>query len=168
MSAQDDVLRVARLRSELAQAESKLRSHGEPLSDPELRTRTDWQARCDSIYAGLGRAAPQPGFDETINPYRRRVLADLARHSPDCKDIPFGSLQKDVLDALEPQIFADAQREARNPTNVTPGTIREIRQKDVSGRETITFHGDMDVWMRDFKSPKRYVRSVMRPDGWRH
>ena len=50
--------------------------------------------------------------------YRQRVANDLKRHSATWRDVEIRTLPLAAFEVAEKQIYADAQREARAPSNV--------------------------------------------------
>ena len=116
------------------------------------------QARADRIAQAFGGAAAAPRWldGERLPDYRRRLLQPFKVHSPVWKgtDIP---RDEGVLRIAEAQIYADAAREASNPTTLGPGELVERTIIDQAGRRISRFHGDPGVWMDAFKYPAQQV-----------
>jgi hypothetical protein len=111
------------------------------------------QARADAIFNELGQRCPPPMASEPLTTYRHRLAKALARYSPSYKNINIGELRGGTLDVCEQQIYADAAREAKAPTDLMPGMLRMIEKKR-DGHTIREFHGlSPAVWMNAFAGP---------------
>jgi hypothetical protein len=124
--------------------------------DPE-HLYTAAQAEAHSVLSMHGRPAPPPLQGESFMRYDRRLTDEVKRYAPNFKDV--------TLDAggatypiLKKQVFADALQEARQPTMIPEGELREVKRVDQSGRPFSEFYGSPRSWLNDFSSPpKRLV-----------
>jgi hypothetical protein len=108
--------------------------------------------------------APPPLERESETAYRRRLAEGLQQHAP---NFNIRHSTGTAFDVLEKQIKADAQREARHPTDIPEGTLREVTRYDQAGRPYQEFYGSPSAWMDDFAHPKQYVRSILDTrSGW--
>jgi hypothetical protein len=74
--------------------------------------------------------------------YRRRLLKDLQKHSPDWKEIDLHTLHQDALGVAESRIYADAQREADNPTALPMDRLVQVTKIDpVTGLRSFEYKG---------------------------
>ena len=128
-----------------------------PLSDGVRREYQRHQAEADGIYRQLGEpSAPPPLDNEWLPHYRRRLLEPLKQHSPTWAKVEIPN-QEDVLAVAERQIYADAAREARAPTNLRPGELVERIVTDSTGRKISKFFGDPAVTWGPFSIPPKLV-----------
>jgi hypothetical protein len=110
--------------------------------------------------------APPPMERESDIAYRRRLAETLQQHAPNCKDFNIRHSTGTAFDVLERQIKADAQREARHPTQIADGELRQITRYDVSGRPYYEFAGSPRAWMNDFAAPKKFIKSIIDNRNW--
>ena len=57
-----------------------------------------------------------------------------------------------AFDLLKKQVYEDAMREAKHPTRIPDGQLREVRKLDESGRPIIEFCGKAGSWMQNFST----------------
>jgi hypothetical protein len=105
--------------------------------------------------------APPPMERENETAYRRRLAEALQQHAPNCKDFNIRHSTGSAFDVLERQIKSDAQREARHPTQIPEGELRQVTRYDQAGRPFYEFLGSPRAWMDNFAPPKRYITSIM-------
>ncbi|MGW6085200.1 hypothetical protein ACWF1R_22330, partial [Bacillus subtilis] len=128
------------------------------LSDEERNEVADAQVKADSVFSCFGKRAPVPLSGEKPLAYRRRLMIQLQEHSPDFKAVDLSSIADSaLLGFAEKQIYADAQKSAS--LSVGPGTLREIKRADATGRQISTFEGDPAATWAPFQSGKRQVTS---------
>jgi hypothetical protein len=96
---------------------------------------------------------------EGVTQYRKRLAAELKQHSPAWKNVDVAGLYGAAFDVAETQIFADAEREARHPTNIPKGEVVTRVTSDAVGRPITRFFASHPgaVWDK-FKPPFRYVK----------
>jgi hypothetical protein len=86
---------------------------------------TDAQRRADAVAHLFGQQAPRPMAGELPIEYRRRILREFQRHSPEFKAVDLKTLKGDVLSAVESRIYADATEIGRRPPRSSnSGAIR--------------------------------------------
>src|SRR5580700_10336850 len=102
-----------------------------PIDEDALR---DTQADYDPLFR-LHRptGAPPPLEREPPTAYRRRLAETLQQHAPNCKDFNIRHSTGSAFDVLEKQIKTDAEREARHPTQIPEGTLKEVVSYDAAG-----------------------------------
>ncbi|EPF6561425.1 NUDIX domain-containing protein [Serratia liquefaciens] len=145
----------SQLRQEIADLRSRIPTE---LSDEERNEVADAQVKADSVFSCFGKRAPVPLSGEKPLAYRRRLMIQLQEHSPDFKSVDLSSIADSaLLGFAEKQIYADAQKSAS--LSVGPGTLREIKRADATGRQISTFEGDPAATWAPFQSGKRQVTS---------
>jgi 8-oxo-dGTP pyrophosphatase MutT (NUDIX family) len=146
-------------RKKIADLESRMPKE---ISDADFAEMADAQAKADSVFAAFGDSAPRPWASETLLAYRKRLMVQLQKHSPDWKGVDLGALDSAVVSIAEPRIYADAVKAAAHPVDLPAGTLRTIEKKDSNGQVIRTFIGDPNVWMGDFKSTAMRQVSVYK------
>jgi len=147
------------MQKRMDEFESKL-----PKEEPKEEDRAamaDAQAKADSVYAAFGDSAPRPLQGETLLAYRKRLAAKMQPHCKAFKDVNLSACDATVLNAIEAQIYADAQVAASSPAAVPAGVLMERTTQDATGRKITTFHGHPSAWTKQFKAPKRNLTRVV-------
>ncbi len=138
-------------------------------SDALRTAAADWQSRADSVYQMMGGASSAPRYlaGETLLAYKKRILRAMRPYSSSWKDANFMAIQdSQTLDVVADQIFKEAKAHLSSPASVPNGYVREVREKDASGRETVRFiASDGDAIWGAFKSPSRRLVGInIHPD----
>jgi hypothetical protein len=107
--------------------------------------------------------APSPFTDEGPQQYRERALPILQNYAPNYKDVKLDDARGTAFDLLERQIFDDARREARHPTNIPDGELRQVISHDETGRPSYSFYGSPRAWMNNFAAPRKQLVGIMSP-----
>lgn len=131
-------------------------------SDEDYHAMCDVQARADEVYSALGqRSAPRFLDGEDSLSYRRRLVRDLKKHSPDWKDVNIHAIaDESAFSVMERRVYADALDVARSPVTAEPGTLRSVTRRS-GGHEITEYVGEPKTWMDSFAGPVRqYVTSV--------
>jgi hypothetical protein len=76
------------------------------------------KARYDAGLMPFNRSGPRSLVDEDALQYRRRVLPMLQAYAPNFQDVKVDDARGTAFDLLERQIFEEAAREARQPTQI--------------------------------------------------
>lgn len=135
------------------------------ISDADYAKMADAQAKADAVYMAFGDSAPRPLQGESLGSYRRRLASGLKAHSPSLKDVNLMKItDKAAYDFMEQTIFADALNAAMKPTDLPEGQLREIREKDVTGRVISRFVGEPRAWMGTHSARRRLVTGLGRRD----
>lgn len=135
-----------RLKDELRRRQNvvdrKMRE-AQPLRLDEERALTDAQARADCVYSALGkRSAPAPYPSERPHTYRARLLKELRQYSPAWKSVgTFLDFDGKALNAIEDEIYNDAQAWATRPTDLPRGELREVKKVEPTGHKVSEFFG---------------------------
>ena len=130
------------------------------LSDAERNELADAQVKADSAFSAIGERAPVATIGERPAAYRRRMLAQLQKYSPDYKEVDIGALgDGQLLNLAEKRIFADAQEFGKSDA-AAQGVLREIQRRDPAGRTITTFQGDPSACWAPFKARSRSVISI--------
>ena len=104
-------------------------------------------------FEAFGRPAPTPFAGEETTDFRRRALSKLQPLVPGFEDLKIDQyLREPNFKYVEQKIFEAAEREARQPTRIPEGELREVKKLDQSGRPFYEFHGRAGAWMSDFSS----------------
>ena len=116
------------------------------------------QQKADAAYRATGSDGSPPHLlGESLVDYRQRLLNGVKSKSPTWRNasLPRG---QDILDAIEPQIFRDAVASLRDNANYAHGQLKEVVERDSTGRRITKFYGDNSVTWGPFQ-PKvnRYV-----------
>lgn len=131
-----------------------------PVSEDDRQAFAAAQARADSVYMGLSKRAPQAMTGESLSAYNLRLTRGVQAHSSKWAKTELHRLPADVMTTIQDEIYADAQIAARNPIDMQPGTLREIRHEDPStGQRSTTFVGP-DTFIMSMKRPSRRVVSI--------
>ena len=130
------------------------------MTDADYAAMADYQARADSVYTAFGERAPAPMQSETPEAYRIRLAKGMQQHSAAWRGIKLANLPSNALEIAENAIYTDAVAAARNPDGMEPGTLREIKKRDESGRMITEFVGDPSAWMAEHRTAPR---SIARP-----
>ena len=89
----------------------------------------------------------------------------VQEYAPSFKNVKVDDARGTAFDLLERQIYEDAKREARHPTNIPDGELREIKQIDRSGREISEFYGSPKTWLDWFGAPKKKLVGIRNDDS---
>jgi hypothetical protein len=109
------------------------------------------RAKYQEILEQHGRPSPRPFPDEKPSQYARRALPIVQSIVPGFKDLKIDQyLREPNFKYIESQIFDAARREARNPTNIPDGELRELKKYDDTGRRFYEFRGRPSTWMDQF------------------
>ena len=164
---------VRQLQGELSSYKVKVGDISRYVSEDENKDAVAYasaQSRADEVYQQFGSAAPRPMLGERIYPYRVRLLREMQHHSRDWKDTDLAALAEMSAKSKNPRpfenveaaIYADALSAARNPTDLKPGMLREIKRK-LNGREISEFQGEPLAWMNQFMTPLRRAERLSKP-----
>ena len=87
------------------------------------------------FFDGLGRPSPIPFSDDEESTFRRRALSNLQTAVNGFEDIKIDKyLREPNFKYIEKQIQDAARQEARHPTRIPDGELREVKTPDKSGR----------------------------------
>jgi hypothetical protein len=157
-------------RAEVAQLrrrESEIEARRYDLSQPptDISELADLHQRYDAAYSSVGAGgAPSPLPSETKFSYRRRLASGLARFSDSWRQSDLFRLGSDAMRAAEAQILSDVAAVVADKTVPnSDGSLREIKTRDISGREVTEFGGSPLSWMRTFMAPARAAKRLKDP-----
>jgi hypothetical protein len=127
------------------------------------------QSRADDIHNQLGSGqARAPMLGESAMAYRRRLAEDLQKHSAKFKEFNLARLDDANFSVIEDTIYADAAIAAQNPTEMSPGTLREIKKRSPAGHQISEFVGGPDTsFVHMFRRPIAYSKLNDIDDGRR-
>lgn len=140
---------LAALRAEL---EELKKAPAKPLADSEVEELADAQCMADAVLKKFGKTAQMPMPGERATSYRKRLIGQLKAYSPSWKEVDLATINDaHILKTIEAQVYADAAKHARKPTDLPKGKLREVKTDLGMGRNAIEFIGDCDAWMNEFK-----------------
>ena len=109
------------------------------------------RAEYHELLAPFNRPAPTPFPDESREQYKLRALPIVQSVVPGFEDLKIDQyLREPNFNFIEKQIQEAARREARHPTKIPDGELREVTKYDQSGRPFKEFHGRPSSWMNHF------------------
>ena len=112
---------------------------------------TSVQARTDAAYRAVGRdGAPAALQGEGLRDYQLRLLDGLKAKSPAWRNVQLPRAG-DALAAIEPMILKDAVASLRDNANYAPGQLKEVVERDATGRRITKFYGDNSVTWGPFQ-----------------
>ena len=118
------------------------------------------RAKYDEALQPFNRNAPRPFPEETHEEYRRRALPILQNYAPGMGEVKVHDMRGSAFDMIEKQSFEAAHREARNPTNIPEGELREVKRHDQAGRTFVEWYGRPSVWLNEFHPGRRMVVGI--------
>lgn len=132
------------------------------MQSPSEREKTlqEAKAKVDAILEPFNQAAPRSFTDENDEQYRRRTLPLIQKHAPGYETIKIDDARGTAFDLIEKQVYEAAQREARNPTQIPDGQLKEVKRYDQAGRVSYEFFGKPSVWMSQFSSSKKKLVGI--------
>jgi hypothetical protein len=131
---------------------------------PEERLCIDEQAKAHEALRPFNRQAPPPLQREQLDQYERRLTYEVQKVAPNFKDLNLYEARGDAFKRLKEQVYADARQEARRPTQIPEGTLKEVTNYDQSGRPFYTYFGSPRVWLNDFSSHAKKLAGIYNPD----
>lgn len=130
-------------------------------SDAEREELAEAQDRADSVFAALGEKTPYPAARERPSDFRRRVLNRLKKHSAKYSKVDLATVtDPSLFSVVEDSIYSDAMASAHNPINLPPDMLREVRDRDSTGRVITKFIGTPDACWGPFKGQKRNLTGI--------
>jgi hypothetical protein len=95
-----------------------------------------------------------------LDQYERRLTYEVQKVAPNFKDINLYEAKGDAYKLLKQQAYADAHQEARHPTQIQEGTLREVVSYDQAGRPSYSYFGSPSVWMSAFTAPRKRLVGI--------
>jgi colicin import membrane protein len=154
---------VAQLRRRESEIEARRLDHASPPADPV--DLAEIAQRFDGAYVAVGAGgAPAPLDHETRFSYRRRLASGLERFSDDWRQTDLWKLPSAVMNAAEAQILdATIAVVGDHAIGNQDGSLREIKTRDISGREVTEWAGNPRVWLSAFAGPGKAVKRFKDP-----
>jgi hypothetical protein len=109
----------------------------------------------------FNRDAPTPFLEENGKQYEDRVIPVLQKFAPGYEEVKVDSLYGANRELVVNQIYNAAAAEARHPTQIPEGELRQVTKRDQAGRPFYEFYGSPRSWMDNFAAPKKYLTSIM-------
>ena len=150
----------AEQKAAIAEMQARIDALTKPISPEDRDALAKAQARADSVFQMFGESALAPLAAETPIAYRQRLASKLQKHSAASADIKLDALTEKAFVQIEDRIYADAQARAMSPEIAVAGRLIPHVRKDSAGREITTYTGDMDAWLRMFKSKPVYITGI--------
>jgi hypothetical protein len=115
------------------------------------------QSKAERVFQAFGDSAGAPRWmqGETLDQYRRRLIAEFKKHSKGWADVDLSVFSGKALDTVESQVYADAVTASRTTADLAPGTLRMTINEDETGRRIRRFFGDPEACWAPFKQPLR-------------
>jgi hypothetical protein len=154
----------ATMRRQIDALQTQIRALQSPKTESERDALMKAQHRADSVTALFGQAASHPSAGESSVSYRKRIAASLQQYSPDLKNARLDAADLPTLTALEDRIYTDAVSAARGG-NIPAGQLREIKERDASGRMVTRSYGDPMSWMQYFMGNGASGSINRKPNG---
>jgi hypothetical protein len=124
------------------------------------RRRIEAQQRAYKVLEPYGADVPVPMERESEIDFRCRALDAVKPYAPACKDV-VAPREESALKIVEEKVYADAARWLTRPE----GPLREVKERDSTGRVISRFYGDpADCWDH-FSIPPRLVTGWRKPSG---
>lgn len=135
--------------------------------DSARRAASEFQARADKVFQAFGDSAPRYLSGESLIAYKQRLLSKMKKHSQTWAKTDIYRLRDpEAIAIAADQIFQDADAYARSPASVPQGYLREVRERDQSGREIVRFVGNAeDVWGPWKATTRRLVHVNKNPNA---
>jgi hypothetical protein len=118
------------------------------------------RAKLDDVIQPFNRSAPRPFTDENAELYRKRTLPMVQQYAPNYQNVKVDDARGSAFDLLEKQIYDDARQEARRPTQIPEGELRQVTRYDASGRPYYDFFGSPRAWLDNFSAPKKRLVGI--------
>jgi hypothetical protein len=119
------------------------------------------RARLDEVIQPFNRSAPRPFTDENAELYRKRTLPMVQQYAPNYQNVKVDEARGSAFYLLEKQIYDDARQEARRPTQIPEGELRQVTKYDASGRPYYDFYGSPRAWIDTFAGPKKRLVGIL-------
>jgi hypothetical protein len=112
------------------------------------------QAKYDQEVFSLfpGRSAPRYLEGENPDLYRKRLASMALAYAPGLQNIKMDDARGTAFDLIEKQVLNAVASEARHPTQIPEGELREVTRYDAAGRPFIEFYGNPSAWLSQFTS----------------
>jgi hypothetical protein len=96
----------------------------------DISLHTQWQSYFDEKLRSIGRRAPSPGLNQSVNDYIRETCRDLKfaclPQNHQFYRVNWRSLPADALHGLAPQHVDECIKQFNSPHNIEPGALKEI------------------------------------------
>jgi hypothetical protein len=89
----------------------------------------------------FNRDAPTPFIEEDGRHYEDRVMPTLQKFAPGYEEVKVDNLYGANRELVVNQIYSAAASEARRPTKIPDGELRQVTRRDASGRVSYEFFG---------------------------
>lgn len=119
---------------------------------PELEAEFQQaQARADRAYRTVGRdGAPPHLLGESLVDYRQRLLRNVQAQSKTWQHAGLPRAQ-DSLAVIEQQVYREVENTLTDPSSYQPGELRQVVERDQTGRPITKFYGDPGVTWSPFQ-----------------
>ena len=131
---------------------------------PEERFYRDEQAMAEGALSPFNRHARAPLQGEQLDQYDRALTYEVQKVAPNYRDVNLYEANGDAYKRLKEQAYADARREALNPTDVPDGELRQVTRYDHAGRPSYVYFGKCSAWLDQFAYPKKRLAGIFAPD----
>jgi|SRR5271166_6537524 len=120
------------------------------------------QAKYDESAFSLfpGRSAPRALEGESPEQYRKRLASMALAYAPGLQNIKMDDARGTAFDLVEKQVLDAVASEARHPTLIPDGELREVTRYDQAGRPFTEFYGRPSAWLSQFTGRKRRLAGI--------
>jgi hypothetical protein len=135
----------------------------------EPQRKAQAHARAEVLARALGDFAQDPAPSESSLQYRKRLVTQFQRFSPEWRAVDVRPLDRNTFERVELKVYADAAQEARAPTALTvpPGQVVMRSTRDpTTGRLINRFYGSPDAVWGPFRNPSRRLLGINTPTGF--
>ena len=130
---------------------------GYTLSTKREALMREIQAKYDQEVFSLfpGRSAPRYLEGENPDIYRKRLATMALAYAPGLQNIKMDDARGTAFDLIEKEVLNAVASEARHPTMIPEGELREVTRYDAAGRPFIEFFGKPSAWLKQFTTGTR-------------
>jgi hypothetical protein len=133
-------------------------AHWNPIDEQKLFNA---QERADAVIRQFDpRGAPAPLNGENLILYRKRMADRLKQYSPQHQGVNVYEASNTAFDHIENEIYEGAAKEARFPTQIAEGELKQVTRHDASGRPFYEWYGSPMAWMPEFTRPKKRLVGI--------
>jgi hypothetical protein len=133
-------------------------AHYNPINEQKLFNA---QERADAVIRQFDpRGAPAPLNGENEILHRKRMAHKIQQYAPKTHGVNVYEASNTAFDHIENEIYEGAAREARFPTQIADGELKQVTRMDASGRPYYEFYGSPSAWMREFTRPKKKLIGI--------
>jgi hypothetical protein len=120
--------------------------------------------QADEFFRLKNQTTPRWADGEPVHHYRRRLTERMQSGAPNCQGFNLAEATGSAAEVLINQVREDALKEARHPTQVPDGELKEVTRYDAAGRPFKEFYGRPSVWLNQFADDRRKMVTNFRTE----